>query len=71
MCIRDRYENLQKNYGIVVKTSREQIYARAASPDLADKLDISEGPVDSRTTSTPSFFQGRLAGSRSTVMRIL
>ena len=37
------YENLQKNYGIVVKTSREQIYARAASPDLADKLDISEG----------------------------
>ena len=37
------YENLQKNSGIVVKTSREQIYARAASPDLADKLDISEG----------------------------
>lgn len=37
------YENLRKNYGIVVKTSREMIYARSASPELADKLDISEG----------------------------
>lgn len=37
------YENLRKNYGIVVKTSREMIYARSASQDMADKLDISEG----------------------------
>lgn len=37
------YENLQKNYGILVKTSREQVYARAATPDLAEKLDIAEG----------------------------
>lgn len=37
------YENLRKNYGIVVKTSREMIYARSASQEMADKLDISEG----------------------------
>ncbi|WP_418991098.1 GntR family transcriptional regulator [Alistipes sp.] len=37
------YENLQRNYGIVVKTSRERIYARAANADMAAKLDISEG----------------------------
>ncbi|HIW65012.1 MAG TPA: GntR family transcriptional regulator [Candidatus Alistipes intestinipullorum] len=37
------YENLRKNYGIVVKTSRERIYARAASHEMAEKLDISEG----------------------------
>lgn len=34
------YENLKKNYGIVVKTSREMIYARSASAELAEKLDI-------------------------------
>ncbi len=37
------YENLERSYGIVVKTSREQIYARAASSELADKLDVGEG----------------------------
>lgn len=37
------YENLEKNYGIVVKTSREMISARAANSELAQKLDISEG----------------------------
>lgn len=37
------YENLQKNYGIVVKTSRERIYARGASPELAERLDINPG----------------------------
>lgn len=37
------YQNLQKNYGIVVKTSREMIYARAANADIASKLDVSEG----------------------------
>lgn len=37
------YETLNKNYGIVVKTSREMISARAASAELADKLDINAG----------------------------
>lgn len=37
------YENLNKNYGIVVKTSREMIYARSASGELAEKLDIDPG----------------------------
>lgn len=37
------YENLQKNYGIRVKTSREMISACAADNDLAEKLEISEG----------------------------
>lgn len=37
------YENLQKNYGIVVKTSRERIYARGASAEVAEKLEISQG----------------------------
>ena len=34
------YENLRKNYGIVVKTSREMVYARSANAELAEKLDI-------------------------------
>lgn len=37
------YENLNKNYGIVVKTSREMIFARGASAELAEKLDITTG----------------------------
>lgn len=37
------YENLRKNYGIVVKTSREMVYARSANAELAEKLDINEG----------------------------
>lgn len=37
------YETLSKNYGIRVKTSREMIFARGASPDLAEKLDINPG----------------------------
>lgn len=37
------YENLRKNYGIVVKTSREMICARSANAELAGKLDIGEG----------------------------
>lgn len=37
------YEVLQKNYGILVKTSREQISARGASPEIAEKLGLSEG----------------------------
>ena len=37
------YENLKKNYGIIVKTSREMIYARSASEELAEKLDIDPG----------------------------
>lgn len=37
------YENLNRNYGIVVKTSREMICARSASAELAGKLDIGEG----------------------------
>ncbi len=36
------YENLQKNFGVVVKTSREMVYARSASPELAEKLDIAQ-----------------------------
>lgn len=34
------YETLNKNYGVRVKTSREMIFARGASSDLAEKLDI-------------------------------
>ena len=37
------YENLRKNYGIVVKTSREMVYARSANAERAEKLDINEG----------------------------
>ena len=37
------YENLRKNYGIVVKTSREMVYARSVNAELAEKLDINEG----------------------------
>ncbi len=37
------YDNLLKNYGIQVKTSREMISALAADENLADKLDINEG----------------------------
>lgn len=37
------YENLRRNYGITVKTSREMIFARGASADLAEKLDIHPG----------------------------
>lgn len=37
------YQNLNKNYGVVVKTSREMIYARAANAELAEKLDIDAG----------------------------
>ncbi len=36
------YENLEKNYHIRVKKSREMISARAASPELAAKLEINE-----------------------------
>ena len=42
------YENLRKNYGIVVKTSREMVYARSANAELAEKLDINEGGADPR-----------------------
>jgi GntR family transcriptional regulator len=37
------YEMLGKDYGIVVKTSREQIYARGANAEIAKKLEIGEG----------------------------
>lgn len=37
------YEMLQKHYGIIVKTSKEQISARGASPEIAAKLGLSEG----------------------------
>lgn len=37
------YENLNKNYRIVVKTSREMICARSASVELAEKLDVNVG----------------------------
>lgn len=37
------YENLNRNYGIVVKTSREMIFARSASGDMAEKLGIDAG----------------------------
>ena len=37
------YENLRKNFGIVVKTSREMVEARSANAELAEKLDINEG----------------------------
>lgn len=36
------YEMLRKDYGITVKTSKEQVYARSANAELAEKLDISE-----------------------------
>jgi GntR family transcriptional regulator len=36
------YEMLSKNHGIIVKTSREQIYARSANAELAEKLEIAE-----------------------------
>ncbi len=34
------YENLHKNYGVSVKTSREMIHAAAANPEMAEKLGI-------------------------------
>ena len=37
------YEMLEKNYGIVVKTSKEAISARLAGEFLAEKLEIDEG----------------------------
>lgn len=37
------YEILEKKYGIVVKTSKEMIYARGASAVMASKLGIGEG----------------------------
>ena len=37
------YEILLKKFGIRVKTSREQISAKGATPELAEKLGISEG----------------------------
>ena len=37
------YEILEKKYGIFVKTSKELIYARGASPAMAEKLGIEEG----------------------------
>lgn len=40
---RPLYEILDKSYGIKVKTSREQVSARGASRELADRLGIEEG----------------------------
>lgn len=40
---RPLYEILREKYGINVKTSKEQISAKAASPELSDKLGISAG----------------------------
>ncbi len=37
------YNVLENKYGILVKTSKEMIYARGANADLADKLGINEG----------------------------
>ena len=37
------YEILEKKYGIFVKISKEQIYARGANPAMAEKLGIEEG----------------------------
>lgn len=37
------YESLEKNFNVIVKTSREMIYARGASSYIADKLDIGVG----------------------------
>ena len=37
------YENLEKKYGVRVKTSREMISAAAVDAELADKLEINEG----------------------------
>lgn len=37
------YDILEKKYGIVVKTSKEMIYARGANAVMAPKLGISEG----------------------------
>ena len=39
---RPLYDILYENYGIKVKTSREQIYARLANAELAEKLGIQE-----------------------------
>ena len=40
------YEMLEQNYGIVVKTSREEISASLAGPELAGKLEIRpEDPI--------------------------
>lgn len=37
------YEILEKKYGVFVKTSKEMIYARRASAEIAAKLGINEG----------------------------
>lgn len=37
------YEILEKKYGVSVKTSREQVYARGANAEMAAKLGIAEG----------------------------
>ena len=37
------YEILEKKYGIIVKTSKEQIFAIGADPETAAKLGIAEG----------------------------
>ena len=38
---RPLYEILEKDYGILVKVSKEQVYARLAGDKIAEKLDIS------------------------------
>jgi len=45
------YETLEKNYGVVVKTSKEEISARLASEVVAEKLEI--------TTSDPILVRKR------------
>lgn len=37
------YNILEKKYGIFVKTSKEQVFARGANAVMAEKLGISEG----------------------------
>ena len=37
------YEILEKKYGVVVKTSKETIFARGASAEMAERLGIKEG----------------------------
>lgn len=37
------YEMLDKKYGVVVRTSREEISAKGASVEIAQKLDIAKG----------------------------
>jgi GntR family transcriptional regulator len=40
---RPLYEILEKDFGVVVETSREEISAQGALPQIAEKLDIKEG----------------------------